>query len=219
VALFIILGFWQLDRAEQKRALEQAFADTGRYVTVDAETVYEPYQPLTASGRYLLKREFLLDNVILDGRLGYYLVTPFEYESGKPLLLVNRGWAPKTAGSEPAGISAAAPDEGVTTVRGRAGQLPRVGIRAGEAFAYSAGEWPRIANWPTIDELSASLGRDVLPFVLLADPEPGTTLIRRWQPQQAGPMRHIGYAFQWFALALAVVVVAVVVYRSQRMRQ
>jgi surfeit locus 1 family protein len=107
----------------------------------------------------------------------------------------------------------------VTTIRGRAGQLPRVGIRAGEAFADSGGEWPRIANWPTIDELSASLGRDVLPLVLLADPEPGSTLIRRWQPQQAGPMRHIGYAFQWFALALAVVVVAVVVYRRQRMRQ
>ena len=218
MALFITLGFWQLDRAEQKRALEEAFADTGSYVPVTAAMDYELYQPLTASGRYLHERQFLIDNMILDGRLGYYVVTPFEYAIGEPLLLVNRGWVATKAGSEPAGISGA-PNEGVTTVKGRAGQLPRVGIRAGEAFMDDGGGWPRIANWPTLDELSASLGRDVLPFVLLADPEPGSTLIRRWQPQQAGPMRHIGYAFQWFALALAVVVVAIVVYRKQRLRQ
>jgi LPXTG-motif cell wall-anchored protein len=31
-----------------------------------------------------------------------------------------------------------------------------------------------------------------------------------------GPMRHIGYAFQWFALALAVLVTGIVLYRRKR---
>jgi surfeit locus 1 family protein len=216
VALFITLGFWQLDRAEQKREVARAFAGSGDYVPVTGGVEYELYQPLIATGRYLHDRQFLIDNMILDGRVGYFVVTPFEYESDEPLLLVNRGWVAKTEGAEPAAERAREEVEsGTTTVRGRAGHLPRVGIRAGEAFADNRG-WPRTANWPTIDELSAALGHDVLPFVLLVDPEPGSALVRRWQPQQAGPMRHIGYAFQWFALALAVVIVAIVVYRKKR---
>ncbi|MGH8167327.1 MAG: SURF1 family cytochrome oxidase biogenesis protein, partial [Woeseiaceae bacterium] len=142
---------------------------------------------------------------------------PFAYESGKPLLLVNRGWAAKT--SEGAGLPDLPAGDGngspAVTVRGKAGQLPRVGIRAGEAFTGDA-NWPRTANWPTLAELAQALSHDVLPFVLLADPEPGSGMIRRWEPRQVGPARHVGYAFQWFALAAAVVVTTLVLYRKKR---
>jgi surfeit locus 1 family protein len=216
VALFLSLGFWQLDRAEQKRVVEAAFADGGERLTVTGDAVYPLYQPLTATGRYLPERQFLIDNMILDGRLGYFVVTPFEYERGRPLLLVNRGWVARDSAEDlQAVLRAVSNDAGQTSVHGRAGQLPRVGIRAGEVFTEDA-DWPRTANWPTLDDLAAALRRDVLPFVLLADPEPGSRLLRRWEPRQAGPMRHIGYAFQWFALAAAVIVTAVVVYRKKR---
>jgi surfeit locus 1 family protein len=218
VALFATLGFWQLDRAEQKRAVEAAFADTGERLIVAGDAGYPLYQPLTATGRYLDERQFLIDNMILDGRLGYFVVTPFEYERGGPLLLVNRGWVAKDAAEGlQAALQTAGGDTGETTVDGRAGQLPRVGIRAGEVFTGEPG-WPRTANWPTLDDLAAALERDVLPFVLLADPETGSKLLRRWEPRQAGPMRHIGYAIQWFALAAAVIVTAVVLYRKKRVR-
>jgi surfeit locus 1 family protein len=219
VVLFTTLGFWQLDRAEQKRAVERAFAGGGEYLPVSRDAEYDLYQPLVAVGRYLHERQFLIDNMILDGRIGYFVVTPFEYAADAPLLLVNRGWVPKLAAADkpPAIPPAADAETEAATVKGRTGRLPRVGIRAGEAFSNDS--WPRTANWPTIDELSAALGRDVLPFVLLADPEPGSGLIRRWEPQQPGPMRHIGYAFQWFALSFAVVVVAIVVHRHNRKKQ
>jgi surfeit locus 1 family protein len=218
VALFLSLGFWQLDRAEQKRAVEAAFADDGERLVVRGDAVYPLYQPLTATGRYRPERQFLIDNMILDGRLGYFVVTPFEYERGEPLLLVNRGWVARDSVEDPqAALRTAGDDPGERTIQGRAGQLPRVGVRAGEVFTEDAG-WPRTANWPTLDDLAAALQRDLLPFVLLADPEPGSKLLRRWQPRQAGPMRHIGYAFQWFALAAAVIVTAVVVYRKKRAR-
>ncbi|MEX2125930.1 MAG: SURF1 family protein [Woeseia sp.] len=222
VVLFTSLGFWQLDRAEQKRAVEAAFDKPGEYLPVAPGNEYGLYQPLTASGRYLSERQFLLDNMILDGRVGYFVVTPFEYESGKPLLLVNRGWVAKTTPAEIAAtIASETPDSETappTAVKGRAGQLPRVGIRAGEAFAGDM-DWPRTANWPTLDELARALDRDVLPFVLLADPEPGNALVRRWQPRHVGPMRHIGYAVQWFALAAGVVVLALFLYRQRRAKQ
>ena len=90
--------------------------------------------------------------------------------------------------------------------RGRVGQLPRVGIRSGEAFEGSE-EWPRIAVYPTLDEVAVELDAELMPFVLLLDPgEPGEYL-RRWEPAESGPMTHYGYAFQWFAMALTVLAI------------
>jgi surfeit locus 1 family protein len=223
VVLFSTLGFWQLDRAEQKRAVQAAFTGSGEHLTVSGDASYPLYQPLTATGRYLDERQFLIDNMILDGRVGYFVVTPFEYQRGAPLLLVNRGWVAKDpARNVQTALRTERDDTGETTIRGKAGQLPRVGIRAGEVFAGGSG-WPRTANWPTLDELAAALQRDVLPFVLLADPEPpgpgSGNPVRRWEPRQIGPMRHIGYALQWFALAAAVVVTTVVLYRKKRVRR
>lgn len=213
VGLFVTLGMWQLDRAAEKRAISDSFNASGDYIQLSADASTELYQPLLVSGHYLADRQFLLENIVQDSRLGYYVITPLEYAADKPLLLVNRGWIARepAMGTLP---DIDLEDDGEQVVRGRVGGLPRVGIRPGPAFETTS-SWPLLAVWPTLDDLSSALQRDVLPFVLLADPEADTTLVRRWEPQQIGPMRHIGYAFQWFALALTVVVVAFVLYRRK----
>jgi surfeit locus 1 family protein len=213
LALFVTLGFWQLDRAQEKREVRAAFEAQGEYRTLATGETYERFTPLKAVGRFLERRQILLENIVLDGRIGYYVITPFELSVDEPLLLVNRGWLPKQA-DESAAPPIAVDDQEVE-IRGRVGHLPRVGIRPGPAFADATG-WPRRAVWPETQEIAAVLGREVLPFVLLADPDPSSGLVRRWQPQEIGPMRHLGYAVQWFALALAVIVTAVILFRRQR---
>ena len=215
LALFVTLGFWQLDRAADKREVQSAFEAGGEYRRLEADASYDRYQPLTATGRYLDRRQVLLENIVLNGRLGYYVITPFEFAPDEPLLLVNRGWIPKEAEGDALPIAVSGREQ---EIRGRVGWLPRVGIRPGPAFAGDSG-WPRRAVWPETQEVAAALGREVLPFVLLADPDPSSGLVRRWQPQEVGPMRHIGYAVQWFALALAVVVIAIVLHRRKRFSQ
>ena len=214
VALFTGLGFWQLDRAEQKRALQSSFESGGAAVEVTANAEPRLYQNIRATGRYLDERQFLIANIVQDGRLGFYVVTPLELAGGGPLLLVNRGWV---ARPENGGLPDVAVEDGPRTVEGRAGRLPRVGIRPGEALEAGS-SWPRVATFPTVDELAEALRRPVLPFVLLADPDPGSGLVQSWEPRQMGPSRHIGYAVQWFALAAAVVAVAVVVSRRRGAR-
>lgn len=209
VVFFTALGFWQLDRAEEKRALLAAFAADGEPVPVAQGLVPPDFERLRATGHFLADRQFLIDNIVVDGRLGFYVITPMVLESGG-LLLVNRGWTPET-GEAPA----IAIDDATRSVTGRAGHLPRVGLRPGEAMAEGSG-WPKVATFPTADELARELGRDVLPFVLLADADPGSGLLCRWEPREIGPSRHLGYAFQWFALAVAVAAVTVVVYRHRR---
>jgi surfeit locus 1 family protein len=211
VALFTGLGFWQLDRAEQKRALQSSFDTGGAAVEVTANSEPRLYQNLRATGQFVDERQFLIANIVQDGRLGFYVITPLELAGGGPLLLVNRGWAARPADGSLPDVAVA---DGSRTVEGRAGRLPRVGIRPGAALEAGSG-WPRVATFPTVDELAVALQQPVLPFVLLADPDPASGLVRSWEPRQMGPSRHLGYAVQWFALAAAVVAVTVVVWRRK----
>lgn len=199
--LFVSLGFWQLDRAAEKASLQRLFEADAGYAPLSDGMSVQDYQRISASGRFLDDQQFLIDNMILNGRLGYFVITPFEYANNKPLLMVNRGWL------------AAAPDRSLplliplpaalTEIRGRAGHLPRVAIRSNDAVAGTPA-WPKLATYPELSDLSRALGHDLLPFVLLLDPDDGDALIRQWQPQGRGPAMHYGYAFQWFAMAAAV---------------
>ena len=89
-----------------------------------------------------------------------------------------------------------------------AGNLPKVGIRSEAALSGTDG-WPKIAVYPTLAEVAGELGREVLPYVLLLNPQPDSAFIRRWQPDESGPMMHYGYAVQWFAMAIAMLIVLV----------
>ena len=199
VVLFVGLGMWQISRAQEKLAVQEAFdRQTGFTRFVDGMNV-KPYQQLAAEGVFDAARQFLLDNIIVDGRNGHYVLTPLVYSDEEPALLVNRGWIGKT-GEDIDPSALALPDDRVT-VRGRAGALPRAGYRMGAAVE-SASTWPLHAVYPTLDELAAHLGRELQPFVLLMEPGDDYGLLRRWEPPQIGPGRHYAYAFQWFAMAV-----------------
>jgi surfeit locus 1 family protein len=159
------------------------------------------------------EQQFLIDNIVKNGQLGVYVVTPFEFSVDEALLIVNRGWLPKQPGH--GALPNIAIDGQQQEIRGKTGNLPRVGIRPGEAFEGSV-SWPRLGVYPTLDELSSELERDVLPFVLLLDPEEGSRLLRDWEPVQSGPATHYGYAFQWFAMAVTVLVISLWHLRKRR---
>ncbi|MGH8223976.1 MAG: SURF1 family protein, partial [Woeseiaceae bacterium] len=127
IALFTALGFWQLDRAAQKAELRRLFDDDAGTVTLTDGLEPRQFQHIEARGRYLPDRQFLIDNIVRDTRLGYYVITPFETAQGEPLLLVNRGWLARPRhGADKPGLAASAD---YRAIRGRAGRLPRVGIR------------------------------------------------------------------------------------------
>lgn len=186
--------------------MQHAFDRTTEQVQVSGSLDPVPFQGIQSQGRYLADKQVFIENAILRSRLGYYVITPFEYSAADPLLLVNRGWIQKNA------QQSTLPDIGIenlaSSIQGKAGHLPRVAIRPGEAFA-SHSLWPRIAVWPTADEIAAEIGRDVLPYVLLLDPEQNHGYLRHWQPPQSGPSMHYGYAFQWFAMATTVFAIVV----------
>jgi surfeit locus 1 family protein len=211
VAAFVSLGWWQVGRAREKQALVESFArGTQTSVELLADVTVDElprYQHLRAEGRYEPAYQVLLDNMpSQSGRPGYRVLTPFRRQGSDRLLLVDRGWVPLGTSRE------ALPVIGVTAehraVSGRLDQLPVPGVRVGEATTPGDERWPRVMNFPRQADLEQALGSPVESRILLLDPAAPDGYERAWRPSVGfGPERHLGYAIQWFALALVAVII------------
>lgn len=204
IAGFARLGFWQLDRAAQKETLVAGFSDTLPHRQLGNDETTTLFERVQVRGRWLGERQVLIDNITRNGRVGYYVITPAELSGDDQLLLVNRGWVDKQRG-----IPDDAQWQGTSDwaeFRGRVGRLPRAALQTGAAFEQTR-SWPKIAVYPTLDEVARELGNELRPFVLLLDADQDRGFERNWQPVKSGAMTHYGYAFQWFAMALTVVAV------------
>jgi cytochrome oxidase assembly protein ShyY1 len=84
------------------------------------------------------------------------------------------------------------------TITGRTDELPRPGIWLKGPAATG---WPRLVQYPRMEELSAALGRELAPRQVLLDPGVPDGYVRAWSVPGAPPDRHLGYAVQWFAFA------------------
>lgn len=199
VAMFGALGAWQVSRGLEKAGAQDAFESQSGFSPWSPGMEVSTFQKLRAVGRFDGGRQILLENIIVNSRVGYYVLTPLRVDEKSPLLLVNRGWL-EASGPEP--------DPALIDVRGtrlavhgRVGSVPRAGYRMGEPISTAPG-WPKLAVYPTLEELAITLGEPVQPFLLLMDPEDEFGFLRQWTPEVMGPGRHYGYALQWFAMGL-----------------
>jgi surfeit locus 1 family protein len=211
LALLISLGRWQLRRADEKRVLYDSFA-AGQDATqpVDLSTPPLPrYQHVAAAGHYDDSRQILIDNMVESGRAGYFVITPFELQGGG-WILVNRGWVP--LGASRADRPSIPANAQLRTLHGRADKLPSPGIQLGSRVPL-APPYPVVAAFPTHDEVAALLAEQhwahAADLILLDAGEPDG-YVRNWSPPGFPPMRHIGYAVQWFGLASALFVIYIV---------
>lgn len=197
VALFAGLGAWQISRGLDKRATEQIYRDETGYSHWQDGAEVRAYQRLRIRGSFDVEHQMLLENIIVESRNGYYIVTPLDLGENSPVLLVNRGWLQKTRAAPDADAFDLPAAE--LTVRGRVGALPRAAFKMGDAVTASA-SWPKTAVYPTLDDVAAALDRNVQPFILLLDPDDAHGHYRQWEPTGFGPGKHFGYALQWFAM-------------------
>ncbi len=218
VGLFVGLGLWQVERAQQKHALEQRLArDAGDAVTglpaKPAALRSRAYARVHLEGRFRGQHQFLLDNRIHEGRPGFDVLTPLVLADGRTVL-VDRGWVAMGARRQPQ-QAIALETEGEVEVRGRL-WLPEPGIGLGSVQAR-AEDWPRVITRIEYPVLESALSRDLVPAVIRARGEAEWLFTPRPLEPSFGPARHYGYAFQWLTLAATVVLIAgVLLYRRYR---
>jgi surfeit locus 1 family protein len=211
LALLIALGRWQLRRADEKRVLYDSFAagsDATR--TIDGSTPPLPrYQHIEAAGHYDEGRQVLIDNMVESGQAGYFVITPFELQGGG-WILINRGWV--AVGASRAIPPAIPVDAEPRAVHGRADNLPSPGIQLGKRAVLTP-PYPVVASFPKHDEVAALLKETHwarAADLILLDPSEPDGYVRHWSAPGFPPIRHVGYAVQWFGLAAALFVIYVV---------
>ncbi len=214
---FVRLGFWQLDRAEQKRQILQSYANAPE-LQVSQLNQHTPLYSRISGQVTLMPQQLLLDNRIWQGRTGVHVLTPVLLPQ-QQLLLVNRGWLPLPADR---GTLPAAPlSERSVSVNGQLAPLPQVGQRLGQQPPLNPRQWPQLITYAdhAIIEQAYRQSRQnpqlqLLPFVLQLDADsPDGFAGRDWSPVNFGPNKHLAYAWQWFTLALAVLITWLVVSR------
>ena len=105
--LGLALGFWQLDRAAQKEALQAAMHAQAGKVPWDNAAVLALaaqgrmqesgvlYHPVRLEGTWLPAHTVYLDNRQMDAKVGFFVLTPLRLEPQGQLLVVQRGWIPR----------------------------------------------------------------------------------------------------------------------------
>lgn len=199
IALTARLGWWQLDRARQKLDLQAA---------MDAELALPPldngalggagqlHRRVALTGQWLPQHTVWLDNRPMDGRAGFYVVTPLRLTGRGDVVLVQRGWAPRDAGDRtrvPA----------MPLAEGSARLEARIAIWPSHRLALSpAAESGPIRQNLDFAQLARDLGVALRPLSLqqLSAPEPADALQRDWPVPVQDVWKNQGYALQWFAL-------------------
>jgi len=216
VALFVRLGVWQLDRANQAQQLLAAFDAAPKaafedFAAVRATPPADRFPHVRVSGQFLADRGYLRDEQMRDGKRGVEAYAAFAASGTNEVLLVDRGWI---AWSHEPGTHPALPPlpQGEATLTGVYAPFPGNGIRVGGNALTRQTEWPKLTLAIDAEEIAADLNHPLLPRVLLLDADGAAGFVRSWTPSVMPPERHRGYAVQWFAFAVAAIVIFVLLH-------
>jgi surfeit locus 1 family protein len=206
--IFVRLGLWQTDRRTEKMQLFEQF-DNAPVMSLEAALLEQvQFARVSASGRYDPKRHILLDNRIYKGRAGVHVLTPFELESGK-YILVNRGWLPLAADRR--SLPEFSTEDGQGTIRGILNRPSEGGQRLGDADIVKPDPWPQLVTYLDIATVGEALDVPLEPWLLQLDAaEQSGFEDRQWQAAVMAPKVHGAYAVQWFALAAAALVIWII---------
>ena len=214
IVLFGIAGVWQSRRAVEKQAMLDAAAQVlAARDAVPLAAAADParrraYDWSSGEGSFDARGPLWLDNQQRGGRPGVRAYRLFVPESGAPLL-VDLGWLPLPGNRA---LPAITRPPGRVAVRGLLAPPPSTGLALGRGVASQGDGW--LLTRIDTAALAPALGLSVplAPRVLRLDPalplgyDRDLELLANTLP----PEKHRGYALQWFALALAVFVTALI---------
>lgn len=197
------LGVWQLDRAAQKEALQQALDTRMQLPPVPAAMLADTaeaaaeqhYRRIAVRGHWIPTATVFLDNRQMDARQGFFVVTPLRLSEAPGVVLVQRGWAPRDL-LDRTKLPQLPEEPGEVTVMGHIAPPP------GRLYDFAGAASGPIRQNLDVAELAQEFSLPLKPLSIVqdADGAPQDGLLRQWPRPDLGIQRHYGYAFQWFAL-------------------
>ena len=207
VALTMRLGFWQLSRADEKEQRQaEITAQMQAPLLVTSSLLEAPlnfkrvYQRVVLQGHWLPEHTVYLDNRPMNGRAGFWVLTPLQLDTNTRVL-VQRGWLPRHQVDRTLLPDMQTPI-GQVQVQGRIAPPPSdlMTLSATPVQMAASSELSQIRQNIEWDAFEAQVGGKFAAMVLQTD-EASDGLLRDWPQISAGVEKNLAYAFQWFCLA------------------
>ncbi|MCC5452176.1 SURF1 family protein [Rheinheimera sp. UJ51] len=204
--ILIKLSYWQWQRAAEKTEQLQQLAVLQQQGAISASQLFNLISAeadgvlVEDAGRWLAPYVWLLDNKIVEGRVGYDVLIPVQFQATAPALLVNLGWvaAPSSRQSLPE-ITIPAEISVSGLVRTKLG-----GVLLGQNLEGNT--YPMRMQQVDITALQQQLPVPLYAAVIYQ--QAPSRFIPHYKAVVLPPEKHRGYAVQWLGLAIAVLGVA-----------
>jgi len=219
------LGLWQLDRADQKREIDNGVMQAQAKEALDLNTFIgkdditeadfsgEFYRSALLSGHYDNDHQYLLDNRTYKGQAGFHVLTPFLLNHTNQSILINRGWITYQGTRDNIPDISITTDtiniKGVMKKQGRAIVLKSISYSENDDSSKLKTSYPKLIQSIQLSKLTTDLAErnakeqniKLLPIIIELDKTDKTGFIREWQPYYGSIDKHNAYALQWFAFA------------------
>lgn len=210
MSLFISLGVWQWNRANEKERLLQQYAlRSANKLPLSKMDVNQDlrFYPVQLEGRFDQPHTFYLDNKTYQGKPGYEVYTPFKAKGLAQPILIDRGWI--ALGENRATLPALPAVPRTVKIEGILVKPPAYFV-LGALDEKSTLPWPKRIEYIDLQILSKLLGYPLFPYVLKLETGSPYGFTQTWQAVMVKPEKHRGYAVQWFAFALTLLILFVV---------
>lgn len=205
LAITLALGRWQLSRAAQKEAWHSSMQAQGALPTLDATALgTNPdwssllHRKVNLRGHWLTAHTVFLDNRPMNGRAGWYVLTPLQIDASDAVVVVQRGWVARDflqrTRLPPVGTST-----DLVKIYGRIEAPP------GRLYSFTSAESGALRQNLNLAAFAVELGRPLLPVSVQQLGAASDGLLRDWPTIEAGVEKHYGYAFQWFGLSALII--------------
>lgn len=207
MALLARLGFWQLDRLDERRAENVALAaamDATSFLLNEAEISGDleawKDRQVVAEGQYDFENQFALIVQSWQGSPGLHLITPLVLDDGKTAVLVDRGWIPDE--QQPPEFWSQYDETGMISVDGYIA-MSQI-ISRGTAESAPGGpsqEWYRV----DIAAIQPQIPYDLLPVYVIESPSEESVIelpYHQARNVEINEGNHMSYAMQWFVFCI-----------------
>lgn len=207
-SLFVKLGFWQIQRAEEKEAMlsmKESFALKEPLQWNETMKLPQHYEHIKVYGTYL-PQLFLLDNQHHQHQFGYDVLSPLLLSNGR-VVLIDRGFI--AADVTRVTVPQIKIPEGRIEINGSTYHPEKNPWTLGDKFEQ------KTQNTTIIEVFDAKilnqlLQKKVYPFIIRLDKDNPNGFVREWATVSMPPQRHLAYALQWFVMAFVVLILFVV---------
>ena len=215
MAFLASLGFWQLDRADQKRTIEASIqkANTGvvELIVNQNELLNKEYYEVRLQGSYISDKQFIYDNQIVDQASGYYVLTPFVLKGQSNAIMINRGFIPWNGRRDQ--LADIAVDSASREIKIQVSNpIKRIELKTSDI----SNQFPvliQAIDFDVIEEISST---SIVHVIGHLDPASADGFVRKWEPYTGSIEKHIGYAIQWFLMALVLGIIGIRIGLKQR---